>query len=42
VPARRAQEARDAVKEGWEGLVVGLVMLAVAIVLIIGAKLLFR
>jgi hypothetical protein len=30
------------VNEGWEGIVVGLIMLAVAMVLIVGAKLLFR
>lgn len=30
------------VEEGWEGIVVGLVMLAVAMVLIVGAKLLLR
>jgi hypothetical protein len=29
------------VKAGWEGIVVGLIMLAVALVLIMGAKLLF-
>jgi hypothetical protein len=30
------------VKEGWEGIVVGLTMLTVALVLIVGAKLLLR
>ena len=30
------------VTEGWEGIVVGLAMLAVAMVLIVGSKLLFR
>ena len=30
------------VTEGWEGIVVGLIMLAVAMVLIVGSKLLFR
>jgi hypothetical protein len=30
------------VKEGWKGIVVGLTMLAVALVLIVGAKLLLR
>ena len=29
------------VKAGWEGIVVGLIMLAVAMVLIVGAKFLF-
>ena len=36
------EEAWMRVKEGWEGIVVGLVMLAVAMVLIVGAKLLLR
>jgi hypothetical protein len=30
------------VKEGWEGIVVGLIMLAVAMVVIVGAKLLLQ
>lgn len=30
------------VKEGWEGIVVGLIMLGVAMVRIVGAKLLLR